>query len=58
MCLLIILGLILVMVLGAALLALSVGGGLFIIVFADLIVCAVIIVALIKFLRNRKNKKK
>ena len=55
MILMTILGIMLVMLLLFAILALGAGGGLFIVIFADLIVCALFIAWLMKRLANRKK---
>ena len=51
-----ILAIMLLIVTGVAVVALGVGGAAFIVVFGDLIVCAVIIAFIIKRLIRRKKK--
>jgi O-antigen/teichoic acid export membrane protein len=57
MILITVLALILFILIGMVLLTISIGGATFIVLFGDVIVCAVFIVWLIKALAKRKKKK-
>ena len=58
MILLTILSIVFILLVAVAILCASIGGTLFLIVFGDLIVCALVIAWIIKKIINRKNKKK